>query len=73
MIDFYLIFARKAYPQPLECIGALKLAVDAPKAELDQRAREQFGAEGWVEMVAIPDKSIVRVIPLEADRVPGRA
>jgi len=76
----YLIFARKTYEQPLEWIGALQFdgapsqgdAMATP-GELGQRAREQFGAEGWLEMAAIPEKSIVHVIPMEGDGVPQRA
>lgn len=65
----YMIFARKEYPQPLEQIGKLMiergaLAGDAPTAELARRAREQFGDEGWVEMVALPETAILRVIPM---------
>ena len=66
----YLIFARKAYQQPLEAIG--QLAVEsaatpgaAATADLARRAQEQFGTEGWVEMVAIPASAIVRVIPTD--------
>ena len=40
------------------------LAGDAPTAELARRAREQFGDEGWVEMVALPESAILRVIPM---------
>jgi hypothetical protein len=66
----YLIFARKAYQQPLEWIGQLATesgtpAADAETAELARLAREQFGAEGWVEMVAIPASAVVRVIPMD--------
>ena len=78
----YLIFARKTYEQPLEWIGMLQFdgaqwhgaerAIATP-GELGRRAREQFGAEGWLEMAAIPEKSIVHVIPMEGDSVPHRA
>ena len=65
----YLIFARKEYQQPLEWIGKLTVengsAAAAPTADLIERARGQFGGEGWVEMIAIPDKAVVRVIPME--------
>jgi hypothetical protein len=66
----YLIFARKAYQQPLEWIGQLMVEdgatpTDAETAELARRAQEQFGSEGWVEMVAIPASAVVRVIPMD--------
>ncbi|MGH2521071.1 MAG: hypothetical protein ACRDH2_01090 [Anaerolineales bacterium] len=61
----YLIFARRAYQQPLEWIGDLRFDVEPTPEALDQRAREQFGGESWVEMVAIPEAAIVRVIPME--------
>jgi hypothetical protein len=66
----YLIFARKAYQQPLEWIGQLMLEngntpADTETAILERRAREQFGGEGWVEMVAIPASAVVRVIPMD--------
>lgn len=61
----YFIFARKEYHQPLEYIGALQVQAGAPPTELDRRARAQFGSEGWVEMVAVPETSVVRVIPVE--------
>ena len=66
----YLIFARKVYQQPLEAIGQLTVESAAPPAaaapaDLARRAREQFGAEGWVEMVAIPASAVVRVIPTD--------
>jgi hypothetical protein len=66
----YLIFARKAYHLPLEWIGQLlvengALPTSAETAELARRARDQFGAEGWVEMVAIPAAAAVRVMPMD--------
>ena len=66
----YLIFGRKTYQQPLEWIGQLTVENGStPKAgmaaELVEQAREQFGREGWVEMIAIPERSVVRVIPME--------
>jgi hypothetical protein len=66
----YLIFARKAYQQPLEWIGQLLVEsgatpAEAETAELAGRARKQFGSEGWVEMVAIPASAVVRVIPMD--------
>lgn len=65
----YLIFARKAYQQSLEYLGQLAVekatSSEAPAAELARRAREQFGGEGWLEMVAIPEEAALRVIPVE--------
>ncbi len=65
----YLIFARREYRQPLEQIGRLTiengaLPGAAPTAEVARRARKQFGGEAWVEMVALPEAAIVRVIPM---------
>lgn len=61
----YLIFARKEYPQPLECLGTLTVENDsAARDELSRIARESFG-EGWIEMVAIPETAAIRVIPME--------
>ena len=64
----YMIFARREYQQPLEHIGTVTVEnspTPAPTAELARRAREQFGGEGWVEMVAIPEAAMLRVIPME--------
>ena len=69
----YWIFARREYGQPLAWICTVRCGGDASSQELGQRAREQFGAEGWVEMVAIPWQAIVQVIPTEAERVSSRA
>ena len=62
----YLIFARKAYPQPLELLGQLRVDGEAPedKARLVELARQQFGVEGWIEMMAVPQAAITHVIPL---------
>lgn len=65
----YLIFARTAYHLPLEYIGQIELpVVDGADLQpwLQQQARERFGLAGWVEMVAVPQPAIVRVIPQEA-------
>jgi len=58
----YLIFARKAYQQPLELLGHVR--VEAGKTQLVEQARQQFGVEGWIEMIAIPQAAITRVIPV---------
>lgn len=64
----YLIFARKAYPQPLELLGQLRVEGEAQaqegKARLVELARQQFGGEGWIEMIALPRAAAVRVIPV---------
>jgi hypothetical protein len=64
----YMIFARKEYTQPLEHIGMVTVEngpTSAPTADLVRRAQEQFGGEGWVEMIAIPEAATLRVIPME--------
>jgi hypothetical protein len=61
----YLIFARKEYQQPLELIGEMKFDGTPPEPELNSRARTQFDGDGWLEMVAVPDASIISVIPTE--------
>ena len=66
----YLVFARKEYQQPLEWIGRVVVeAAPAPEgavqAEVGRQAREQFGEAGWVEMVAVPETAIRRVIPMD--------
>jgi hypothetical protein len=62
----YLIFARRAFQQPLELLGALRVddEAQAGKTGLAERARGQFGQEGWIEMIAIPRSAVVQVIPV---------
>jgi hypothetical protein len=62
----YLIFARKAYQQPLELLGLLRVEGEAEAGEtrLTEQARGQFGGEGWIEMIAIPQSAIAQVIPV---------
>jgi hypothetical protein len=62
----YLIFARRAFQQPLELLGALRVEDEAPagEARLAEQARGQFGQEGWIEMIAIPRSAVVQVIPV---------
>jgi hypothetical protein len=67
----YLIFARREYQRPLKWIGRLQ-DDDAGggqgdhAAELVQRqALERFGDAEWIEMLAVPERALVRVIPLE--------
>ncbi|MBM4423794.1 MAG: hypothetical protein FJ030_10425 [Chloroflexi bacterium] len=61
-MNTFLIFGRKEYQQPLEYLGAI--TVESGPDELSRIARERFG-EGWLEMVAAPESSVVRVIPME--------
>ncbi len=68
----YLIFARREYQLPLEWIGRLEdqgaadQAGEEEESEAVQRhALERFGDDGWIEMVAVPERALVRVIPLE--------
>jgi hypothetical protein len=62
----YLIFARKTYPQPLELLGQIRVAGEPPndKPGLVEQSRQQFGVEGWIEMIAIPQTAAIRVIPI---------
>ena len=62
----YLIFARKAYQQPLELLGAVRVEGEAELGEtrLTEQARGQFGGEDWIEMIAIPESAIAQVIPV---------
>lgn len=67
----YLIFARREYQRPLEWIG--RLPDDGEDGHQDvqafeavqRQARERFGSDEWIEMVAVPERALVRVIPLE--------
>ena len=60
----YLIFARKEYQKPLECLGRLALR-EGQNDELGRFARERFGAAEWIEMIAIPETAVLRVIPMD--------
>lgn len=61
----YLVFARKEYQQPLECLGEAAIESEsAAQDELMRITRERFG-EGWIEMVAVPESAVVRIIPME--------
>lgn len=62
----YLIFARQAYQQPLELLGEMRLEGEQSqdKSRLIELARGQFGLEGWIEMIAIPQTAAIRVIPI---------
>jgi hypothetical protein len=62
----YLVFARKTYPLPLELLGPLRVEGEAEpdQTRLVEQARGQFGREGWIEMIAIPQSAITQVIPV---------
>lgn len=62
----YLIFARKTYQQPLELLGPLRVEgeTEASQTQLVEQARGQYGGEGWIEMIAIPQSAIAQVIPI---------
>jgi hypothetical protein len=62
----YLIFARRAFQQPLELLGALRVEDEAQAGEprLAEQARGQFGQGDWIEMIAIPRTAVVQVIPV---------
>jgi hypothetical protein len=62
----YLIFAHKSYDQPLELLGPLRMEGDAEvdRNQLVEVACGQFGREEWIEMIAIPQSAVVRVIPV---------
>jgi len=55
----YRIYGRKEYPQPLEQVG--RLAVEDSQA-LRQKAFQELGADGWVELVAVPESAVIPVI-----------
>lgn len=67
----YLIFARREYQRPLEWIGRLQDDGtgggngDQPANWVQRQALESFGDAEWIEMVAVPERALVRVIPLE--------
>ncbi len=62
----YLVFARRAYQQPLELLGQLRIdgQAEADNSRLVELARRQFGVEEWIEMIAIPRAATIRVIPV---------
>ena len=64
----YLIFGRRAYQQPLEQLGTTRVEGELPedKARLVEQARQQYGANGWIEMIAIPRSAAIRVIPVSS-------
>lgn len=62
----YLIFGRKAYPQPLELLGQIRLEGEPSndQTRLVEQSRRQFGLDGWIEMIAIPQAAAIGVIPV---------
>jgi hypothetical protein len=62
----YLIFARKAYQQPLELLGQLRVEgeAEASQTRLVEQARGHFGKQDWIEMIAVPQSAIAQVIPV---------
>jgi hypothetical protein len=67
----YLIFARREYQRPLEWIGRLRDdgagedQGDRATESVQRQALERFGDAEWIELVAVPESALVRVIPLE--------
>ncbi len=61
----YLVFARREYQQPLELLGQMRVdgPLPADRPRLADQARRQYGLEGWIEMIAIPQTALIRVIP----------
>ena len=58
-IQTFHIFGRKSYPQPLTFVGQVNVEADA---DLKEAALKLAGADGWIELVAIPASSITPVI-----------
>ncbi len=67
----YLIFARREFQRPLEWIGRLQDngagegQGDQAAESVQRQALERFGDTEWIELVAVPESALVRVIPLE--------
>ncbi len=67
----YLIFARREYDRPLEWIGRLQDdgadggQGDRAAKSVQRQALERFGDAEWIELVAVPERALVRIIPLE--------
>lgn len=62
----YLIFARRTYQEPLELLGPLRVEgeEEGDQTRLIEQTCGQFGKDGWIEMIAIPESSMARVIPV---------
>ncbi len=67
----YLIFARREYDRPLEWIGQLQddgaVGGQGGRAaeSVQRQTLERFGDAEWIELVAVPERALVRIIPLE--------
>jgi hypothetical protein len=55
----YQLFGRQSFVEPLSYVERLELPAGVP---LDETARRRAGAAHWVELIAIPESSIVSVI-----------
>lgn len=53
--DTYHLYGRTSYPQPLTFVTSVTI----PRGEAPQPPE----GEAWVELVAIPQSAIIRVIP----------
>ena len=58
----YQIYGRKAYETPLTLVGEVKLDAEAA---LNQAVLAEVGAEGWVELVAMPHEAMIYLIEEE--------
>ena len=58
----YQIYGRLKYTTPLEYVRTLTLT---DPGSLEQAAAQLPGQHDWVELVALPEKAIIRVIPWE--------
>lgn len=54
----FQLYGRKKYERPLTFIQTITVSNDI----LKQKALQQVGAEGWVELVAIPTTALIHVI-----------
>jgi len=55
----YHLYGRKTYPQPLTFIGRLEIE---EATGLKGAALQLAGENGWIEMIAIPESSIMPII-----------
>lgn len=57
------VYGRKAYEEPLQYVKSV------PAADVDAVAAKEAesGEEDWVELIAFPASSAIRVIPWEDD------
>lgn len=61
----YHIYGRKAYTQPLAFIDRLPLD---DLSRLTDKVLMCAGRDEWIELIAFPESSIVRVIPRGDER-----